>query len=236
MKPLLILALSFASIATPAVAQRQMEADTGSLAPVPRRARISDAPSVSEKDRGRITMAQFVRCTVDRKPTNVARITSLPADKLGGVEFAKAADEDCLLAGEIRFKPILMRGALFVELYRRRQAAEQRHIEWRLPVVPFDVQTPVDPTNEELATQMALLAFAKCVIDRDPATARAVVMGPTVSKVQDTAINALVPNLGPCLPNGQKITLSRNILEGALGEVLYRGTVPSVRPASQEAK
>lgn len=236
MRLLLILAMLIGSSNVPAGAQRRTEAETGSLVPVPRRARIADTSTLSDKDRGRVTMAAFARCTVDRHNSQVATALSLPAHELAAASLARLADDECLDAGQMRFQSVPFRGALFVELYRRRAEAEARHSAWRLPVVPFNAQQSIELTNQQAAEQVALLAFAACVAERDPAGAKAVVMGPTVSKVQDAAIASLVPHLGPCLPSGQKITLGKIVLEGALGEVLYRGLAPSVRPASKEAE
>jgi hypothetical protein len=83
---------------------------------------------------------------------------------------------------------------------------------------------------------MGLLVLAQCVVEHDPVDAKAVVMARTASPAQNAAFAALAPNISQCLPSGQKLTLGKIILEGALGEVLYRGAVPPVRPASQESK
>ncbi|MCU6452539.1 hypothetical protein LPN01_00435 [Sphingomonas sp. A2-49] len=224
------------SIGSPAVAQKQTEMDTGSNIPIPRRARIAEGAGLSDIDRGRIAMAEFARCTVDRQSARVTGIAARPADKIDGPSLARLADDECLSSGELRFKPLLLRGALFVELYRRRNDARARKVAWQMPAVPFDPVVKTDPADATLSVQMALLAFAQCVVTRDPATASAVVMGPTASKTQNAAFAVLAPKLGSCLYDGQKITLSKLILEGALGEVLYRGTVPSVTTASQETR
>ncbi len=206
------------------------------MIPVPRRARISEAPGLSNPARSRITLADFARCTVDRKPSQVAMIAAQPAEKLNGGMMAKAADDDCLSSGQLRMKPMLMRGALFVELYRRRERATRQGDKWSLPAVAFDEQAQVDPTDADLKLQIGLLSFASCVIQHDPAVAKAIVLAPTAGKEQDAAIATLAPHLGQCLPGGQKITLGKTFLEGALAEVLYRGTVSVTLPMSQEAK
>ena len=236
MKLALITAALMVPVASPALAQRQVEMDTGSSIPVPRRARISDAPGLSDQVRARKALADFARCTVDRKAQQVAAIAAQPADKLTDTQFFKIADDECLMSGQMRMKPITMRAAIFVELYRRRDQAERRGSSWSLPAVAFDERAPVDAADAERALQVGLLSFARCVVGRDPKTAKAVVLGPTASKEQDAAFAALAPNLGQCLPSGQNIKLSKPILEGALGEVLYRGTVPVASPVSQETR
>ncbi|MFD1036250.1 hypothetical protein ACFQ15_16565 [Sphingomonas hankookensis] len=236
MKLALIMAALVVPVASPALAQRQVEMDTGSSIAVPRRARISDAPGLSDQVRARKALADFARCTVDRKAQQMSGILAQPADKLSDTQFSKVADDECLMSGQMRMKPIMMRGAIFVELYRRRDQAERRGSAWSLPTVTFDVRAPVDPANTEFALQAGLLSFASCVVGRDPSAAKAVVLGPTASKEQDAAFAALAPHLGKCLPSGQNIKLGKPILEGALGEVLYRGTVPVASPVSQETR
>ena len=73
--------------------------------------------------------------------------------------------------------------------------------------------------------QYALLYLADCVIKRDAQDAGDVVLLPTASKAQEASFKKLIPNLGPCLVQGQKIAFSKPIIEGILAEVLYRGTV-----------
>ncbi|MGN5374287.1 hypothetical protein [Sphingomonas hankookensis] len=236
MKRALLSTILLVSVALPANAQRQLERDTGSMIPVPRRARISDSGKLSDQARARVTLAQFARCTVDRRSKEVAALAGQSADKLGGMAMAKVADDECLSSGEMRMKPMLMRGALFVELYRRRERAAGRGEPWSMPAVAFDGRTPVDTGDGDLALQFGLLSFAECVVRHDAQATRAVVLAPTASNEQDAAFAALAPHLGQCLPGGQKIALGKSILEGALGEVLYRGTVPVAPSVSQEAR
>jgi hypothetical protein len=236
MKHALITPILLACVASSALAQRQLETYTGSTIPVPRPARISDEPGLSDQARARKTLAEFARCTVDREARQVSAIVARPADKLNDAQFMKIANYECLSSGEIRMKSMLMRGALFTELYRRRNQAERRGLTWSLPAVAFDERAPVNTANSELALEVGLLSFASCVIRHEAETAKAVVLKPTASKEQDAAFAALASHLGQCLPSGQKIKLSKPILEGALGEVLYRGTVPLASSVSQEAK
>ena len=236
MRSSLALAMVGLSIASGAIAQKQTEADTGTNIPIPRRARLPETPGLSAADRRRIAMAEFARCTVDRQSGRVARLLALPAEDVNTTALAAMADDECLASGMMRFKPMLLRGALFVEVYRRRSEAGMRKVAWQLPVVPFDPNTQTTTVDGDRNIQMGLLVLAQCVAEHDPVDAKAVVMARTASPAQNAAFAALAPNISQCLPSGQKLTLGKIILEGALGEVLYRGVVPSARPASQESK
>lgn len=232
----LALLLGLSMLASPVAAQKQTEMETGSLIGIPRRARIADGSGISAVDRGRMAMAEFARCTVDRRSSGVAKMLTLPADAVASNTMAALADDECLASGQLKFKPILLRGALFVELYRRRIDGDRRNVVWRMPVVAFDPAKKVEDASGNAAVQVALLTLAQCVVERDAAGAKAVVLSPTSSKAQDAAFVALTPKIGSCLYAGQKLALSKMVLEGALGEVLYRGAVPTARPASQETK
>ena len=207
------------AVASSATAQRHTETDTGSLIRVPQRARIPDAGNAA--DRSRIALSEFARCTVDRRAVPLARLLRAAPSEVDGSGWATLASDDCLAAGEMRFKAIVLRGAVFSELYRRRQTGSA--IWSRLPVAAaYDPATAVPAGDGDKAVQMGLLAFAYCVVRQDRADASAMVAAPTASKVQLAALSTLRPALATCLPQGQQIKLSKPILEGSIAEILYR--------------
>lgn len=219
-----------------AEAQPVIEQQTGSHIPIPRRARIEERPGLSKIDEGRLSMAQFARCTVDRRAADVQKMLKLPADQVTATTMASLADDECLESGQMSFSPVLLRGALFAELYRRRTAAEGRGLPWRMAVVPFDPRAVAAEGSDAAKAQQGLLTFASCVVARDSAAAKSVVSALPTSKSQNDAFVGLTPNLGQCLFQDQKITLSKIVLEGALGEVLYRGVVTQTPEVSRETK
>ena len=221
-------------LVSPGSAQRQTEAETGSNIPIPRRARIPDTNGLSDTERARLAMSEFARCTVDRKASQVAELLLLSADQIDGHNMSILADDECLDSGQMRFKAVLLRGALFSELFRRRSVALAKDMTWRLPAIPYDPATPVGVATDEVTRgQLGLLAFADCVVKRDPTTAKRTILALPTSLQENTQFTALLPSLGPCLYKGQKITFSKSILTGALGEVLYRNSeIPDVRAAA----
>ncbi len=230
-----VLALLAAVSASGATAQRRSEMETGSIIPIPERARIPVDAKLTEDDRGRVAMEAFARCTVDRKAMQVGKIISLPANRISMDVWGRLADSECLAGGQLAFKPAVLRGALFTELYRRREQDVARGKAWTLPVVPFDDQAPIaaddpDPVNT------ALLSFAACVVAGDPDHAKVMVLMPNASAAQNAATSALRPSLGRCLTAGNTVKLSKTILEGALGEALYRGSSRPAPQASTELK
>lgn len=235
MKAVVIIALSFLVWTAGVSAQRRMEKNAGSYILIPERARIPDGAGLSKVDRGRVAMASFAGCTVDRKSYRLPKLLSLPANRMDSKVWAGLADDECLASGQMAFQPIILRGALFTELYRRRHKAVARGQTWTLPVVPFNDHLAIDADDPSPVTT-AVLAFAACIVAKDPIHAKAIMLASTTSSAQDAAITALKPSLGPCLPEGQTITLSKSILEGAIGEIMYRGTAQPTSTASTETE
>ena len=219
-------------LGAPAHAQRAYEKETGSNIPIPKRAQIPEKGSDAEQ--GRVVMAEFARCTLDREPAKVAKLLGQPLGHAYVAAMQDLVSDECLAAGQITFQPILLRGALFTELWRRRVIAEAKGQTWE-PVLPvYDLSTPITDPDPAVQRQAGLLWLGDCIVKRDRAAANDVVVRPTASKAQSEAYSRLIPNLSPCLPQGQQVTFSKPILEGALAEALYRApAAPKIESGAQ---
>lgn len=215
---LIAIALGLASLSVGA--QAQTETDTGSLIPVPKRARIQE-DAKDQVDAARVTASDFARCVVARNPKGVARAIGLPPGPAASTAMTALATSECLDSGEMTIPQRLMRGAIFVELYRVRESKKVNIA----PPQPLDLDNPILPEFQQDRMRYALLYFGGCVVKRDERDARGIVLLKTASPAQNDAFKAILPNLGPCLVSGQKIAFSKSIIEGILAEVLYRGTV-----------
>lgn len=232
-----VVALALVSASASANAQRATEQETGSHIPIPQRARIPDAGTMREANRVRIVMAEFARCVVDRNYNQVAQALALPAGHAFSGAVVRLATGECLESGEMRFKPVAIRGPLFTELYRRRVAAEKVGHPWGPALAKVDLVTPVMAMDQSEQQHLAMMAFGDCVVKRDAEAARRVVLAPTAGDAQDRSIVAIAPNLGPCIVQGTTLHFGKQVLEGILAEVLYRGVnAPAMNPAAVEAK
>jgi hypothetical protein len=202
-----------------AYAQRAIERDTGSNIPVAKRAQIPERGSKAQ--RGNVVMREFARCTIDRMPGKVATLLAMPLGPEYDKVMRQVVTDECLSTGEIRFKPILLRGALFTELWQRRMLAESKGKAWAPSLPAYDLSAPIGDADAE-TKQQGLLWFADCIVKRDRPAANDVIVHQVGSKAQDEAYARLMPNLGPCLPQGQQVKFSKPILEGVLAEALYR--------------
>lgn len=236
MRTLASVAVALASVATPASAQRATEAETGSLIPIPQRARIPEQGSMKDANRIRITMAQFARCVVDREPRRVEQTLALPFGTPFDHAVVALATSECLDSGQIRFKAVAIRGPLFTELYRRRAIAERSRQAWGPVLAKINFAALAATTDASVQQYLGLVAFGDCVVGRDAEAARRVVLAPTASDAQDRTITAITPNLGPCIVQGTTLRFGKQVLEGVLAEVLYRGVDSPAVAAAASAK
>ena len=221
MKSLAAVALVATSVS--AFAQREKEVQSGSLVAVPKQAVISDEHGYSVADRGRVAMAQFARCVVDRRSTKLQSVLTMPIGPQYEKVLKAMATDHCLANGQMSFHFTLFRGSIFAELWRRRVAADRNGQKWGPVLDPVDLTTPIDANAVASAkVQFALQLFAECIVKRDRRAASDVVLLPIASKAQSEAYSRLSPSLAPCLPKGQQAKFSKPMLEGILAEILYR--------------
>lgn len=206
-----IIALTLCAV--PAAAQRETETGTRFTRPKP--AKIPDNTSLSEAERGRVALAGFANCLIERNPRKVDTVLN----SSGSNSFTQMEMNECLRSGQMRFEDSLLRGALYSKLYRRHYAA----------VVPDLPERPIDfslnlPSGAD--GRVAILMFADCLARNDLENARLFILSAGGSVAEKNAFAALRPFIGPCVPQGQTVTLSRSAIGSALAEVLYRQATP----------
>jgi hypothetical protein len=184
-------------------------------APAPEQARPDH---LSKASLARVELAKFARCTIDRAPREVARVLDMPEGPESRTATTILAGNSCHSARDAVFGEKEFRGALFVELYKRRVAAGGA----TPTLAGFDADAVMTEGDAETQRFNGLLWFADCVVKRDAAAARDVVLSAIGSEAQVGAYQRLTPHLGPCLVEGAQVRFTRGVLEGALAEVLYR--------------
>lgn len=205
--------LALFAVASPAVAQR--EADTGTRFTRPKPAEIPDNPSLTEAERGRVALTQFAGCLLEQAPRR--SMDFLNTNKASA--FRQLELSECLRSGTLRFDESLLRGALFAELYRR----EYTNKEPKLSDEPFDFASTLADDDQ---ARIGLLMFADCVARQDLANARLFMLSRGGSNDEKKAFAALRPVIGPCVPQGQTVTLTKTAIGSALAEVIYQQSLP----------
>ena len=180
---------------------------------------------MSPADRGRAMMLAFSQCLIrDNLPAVRKAVAFFPDTPEADKQLRKVATDECLVGeteggGELSFSFRLARGALFQALYLNKFAKAAPV----LPAEPLVLESETVGQDPEAARNyIGLRRFTECVGRTDPAVSRAILLPPVGSKEEGEAYKALAPLLGPCLPEGMKISFSKSILGGLIAEVMYR--------------
>jgi len=196
------------------------EAETGTRIPTPKPVTIPDRTGLSDADRARIALVAFGECAVARSPKLARQLVTTHADDPAAEKLlVSMATPDCLREGEMRMSSMLMRGAVFVGLYRSAYGRAQP----ALPADPTNFQDEVGNVAEVAARQHIILReFGDCVVRAAPEQSRALLLAAPTGKAEQSAFGAIIPKLGPCLVEGNNVTFSKITLTGVIGEALFR--------------
>ena len=192
---------------------------------------------LSDEDQARVTMQIYSRCLVRLGHSGAAhtRLVKFLAQSDGpSADTAAAASlarPDCLrdaatassYVSTLRFKPSLLRGAVFRTLYLERTAVPYHGEAVRPSEIEAGWSSPADDSSK------ALREFGECTIANDRTDAEAAVRADVASETETAAYHALDPALSRCLPSDRTMRFSRSVLEGVLSEALYRqlvGVIP----------
>jgi hypothetical protein len=163
-----------------------------------------------------------VQCLLDQRPTNVRSFLKMYPDSRDGVRAAGYLNSGDCVDGQaggqpIRFGPAMLRGVIYKVMYQRAFADRAPALR---PSIDFaaDVKGQPDPSG---AAYLAAREFATCVVRRDPAAARSLVLAEVESADELNALGAVQPTFEGCMQKGQ-VELSRSGVTGVIAEVLYR--------------
>lgn len=127
----------------------------------------------------------------------------------------------------------LLRGAIVERVLRLddNNRGDGRRMRWVPPFTGLS-EADVAALDERGRAALRALDFAQCVQAAGPDAVQALLdTRPTYSPEGD-AFQQLAPLLGPCLPAGVEITISRPQLRGFLAEAAYRAAYAAHRRAS----
>jgi hypothetical protein len=206
--------------------------------------RIRDPAAVVPEARGgvdqrtlvRQVMDQFGRCLVATRPRVADLFVSLPAL---APETAKQIDrldlETCLASATggqvtLTMTPEALRGAIFRAAYARdhMKAAPVMPAPGpdgsppKLPDWAIDIASRGGISTAEGATYVALRQLAACVVLAKPDIVHRLLLARTASADENVAFGEVAPFVGGCVPDGQTLKFSRQLLIGVLAEAMHR--------------
>lgn len=203
------LAMSAAVAAAPLSAQSETGTRIGG--------RPAQAPAVgTNAERARIWLERYAECIArrDLKRSNAVIEAPVGLPDAAVLKLIEQTKDSCLSAGdadEMALNATLLRGALYADrLTRTTRRLTPEMIAGRTPDLTAEGQ------------RRTLLRFGDCVVRTDPSASLAYVAMHAASKGEDDALEALKPALGECVGSGDKVKLSRSVIEAALAEVIYR--------------
>lgn len=203
-------------VASVAHAQR-----TGSLVG-PSPAQIPEGGSFSKEDRARITMYRFAECAVDKNRVRVEMyLKTFPGSKAAINGANMLSIDDCLSTGEIRFNEALFRSGVYDILYRNKFREDGPVDFSAVPAIDYAAGSDVE-AGVHADSQITLRQIADCTVRKDPPTSRALILSMVASKAESAAFTTIVPSMGGCVFEGSKLTFSKSVFRGVIGETLYR--------------
>lgn len=185
---------------------------------------LNSDPGIARDDLVRTFLVDYARCIYDLDKRNVDSML----DQVPGTDgYAKAARRavvnQCLATGDMRFQHSSIQGAAFIHKYR----TSFGRVAPTLREMPFDYAALAANAPEEWKGRyLAYRRFGECVVRRDPAAARALVMGPIGSDKETAAIRALAPSFSACIDAGVNANFTKERLSGVVAEALYRLSEP----------
>ena len=203
------------------------------------------------RERSKVMLSQLTACLYNR--SNEQSLALLERTDMGFVSFQQIGLEgdravriygfsDCLRrvansnnsGVQLRFTPGALRQWLLEEAY------VDRYPDGATWVKPGNVIAErTFPLSQNVAAVRAPLDFADCVVQTDPYGADFFFRTASGSADEKSAIDGLMPALGPCLPQGQRMELNPAALRVWLGEALWHaanhsGPAPADAPQNPD--
>lgn len=222
---ILFAVISVALVGAPlALAQR-----TGThVGPSP--AQIPEGAGVSKEDRARIAMYRYAECAVDRSRSRVELyLKTFPASKAAHKSANALSIDDCLSTGEMRFSEALFRSGAYDVLYRKNFQKEGAVDFSAVPAINYAAGRDAEPYGNT-DSRIALRQIADCTVRKDPQASRALILSMVASKSEGAAFTQIVPAMSGCLLEGSKLSFSKSVFRGVIGETLYRLSVGASQP------
>lgn len=182
-------------------------------------------PSMPRDEVIRTFMVDYARCIYDFDKRAVDRmLDQVPGTDAYTQAARRAAVNQCLATGDMRFQQSSLQGAAFIHKYR---ATFGRTVP-KLSEAPFDYATLASSAPPAWkGSYLAYRRFGECVVRRDPIAARTLVMGPIGSASEANAIQTLNPSFSACIDAGANANFTKERITGVVAEALYRLSLPA---------
>lgn len=189
----------------------------------------------SQRNPGAEYGIRFARCLAGWKPREAAAfVASAPGTAESDLAYRALVpfrDNRCVSIGSVTIggasleMPMrLLRGYVAQALYLARHDDGPPSFAGTAEDIPVEVYNARVTSSPDQPSEIIRI-FGECMARRHPAEVDRLLRTDVESSEEGTAINALAPDMGACLWNGQSIEFNRESLRAALADGLYRMTI-----------
>ncbi|QGN53927.1 hypothetical protein GKE62_04625 [Novosphingobium sp. Gsoil 351] len=169
-----------------------------------------------------LALRNFAKCAVNRRFEHANTYVLAAVDSTSKIsalrQLVMSSDDGCLYGFtnevRLRFSPDVMSGALG-------QALTAKYYP-DLPAILAARPLSAEEEAAHVAPLPPAEIFARCVVRRNPVASIALVASEGLSVEERKAIDALRPDLGPCLLAGSSMTINPLFLRTYIGIASYR--------------
>jgi hypothetical protein len=191
---------------------------------------IPESPSMSIADRARTAMYRYAECAVDNSRVRVeSYLETFPGSEAAFKAANNLSIDNCLSTGEMRFSESLFRGGVYDVLYRKKFQKDGPRDLSAVPAIDYSVGSDVKVSGDA-QSKIALRQIADCTVRKAPDASRALILSAVASNAEANAFGQIAPSMGPCVFEGSKLTFSKSVFRGVIGEALYRLSVGASQP------
>jgi hypothetical protein len=170
----------------------------------------------------------FADCIVARKnlETDVRSFLRMPADSEGqGKAGRTIAKSDCMTnivpanatKAEMKMPSPVLRSAIIEALYRRQFADAPTNFSALPPInVDSEFDGPASPRDQYLRK------IGDCIARRAGPQAQELLLASSGSPAEAAALRKVMPDVGPCVPEGNELSFSKPILRGVIAEAMLK--------------
>jgi len=198
------------------------------LGPAP--AQIPEGPGASKEDRARVAMYRYAECAVDNSRTRVELyLDTFPGSKAAHKAASSLSTDECLSSGQMTFNESLFRSGVYDVLYLKKFRKDGPVDFAAVPAIDYAAGSDAEAYGDP-QPRVALRQIADCTVRKAPQEARKLILSMVASNAEGAAFAQIVPTVGGCVLEGFKLTFSKSVLRGVIGEALYRLSVGESQP------
>lgn len=185
-------------------------------------------------DDARVAVDRYAACMVQKNGYRVRPLLDQPlGDRREGERWLDVLKTKCIDkstvgtkyedGAEMRFRPTVIRGAIFEALLKKDYAAAPKQDSFE-EVAAITYAAQADQPSSREAAYAVTMDIGECSVRKAPALSYALLESGVATKGEMVATKALLPTIGACTQAGITLEFSLSIIRGMIAEPMYRLT------------